>query len=388
MLGQWLLDPDVTYLNHGTVGAVPRRVLARQQALRDEMERQPSRFMLRELDGHQPMPWRRVSRLREAIEPVAAFLAARPDDLVFVSSVTTGLNAVLRSVHLAAGDEVVITDMGYDAITLAARAAVEDRGATLRVVALPYPVASPGEMVDAIAAALSARTRLVLVDHVTSGMALILPIADIVGACHRRGVPVLVDGAHAPGAIPLDIRSIGADWYAANLHKWAHAPRSCGVLWADPERQTELHHPVTSWGRGTGYLGEFERLPTYDPTAALAAPEGIALLREWGYERALEYMHGLAWDAAAFLCGRWRTTFDVPRAMVGAMATLPLPLDAGTSDEDAARLRLALLLEDRIEVHVHAWRGRLWIRICTQIYNDTADIERLGHAVARLATAA
>jgi len=282
MLQHWLLDPDCTYLNHGTVGAPPRRVLNKQQALRDEIERHPSRFMLRELNGEHPMPWRAVSRLREASDQVAAFLGSRPDDLVFVPNVTTGMNAVLGSLPLAPGDEVVITEMAYGAITLTARAMCERSGATLRTVKLGYPIGDAAGVVDPIVAALTPHTRLVVIDHVTARTALVLPVAAVAAACHARGVPVLVDGAHAPGAIPLDIPSLGVDWYAANLHKWAHAPRGCGILWAAPERQSIVHYPVVSWGRDRGFRAEFEHTPTADPTSYLAAPEGIALLREMG----------------------------------------------------------------------------------------------------------
>ena len=253
MLEHWLLDPDCTYLNHGTVGAPPRRVLERQQALRDEMERQPARFMLRELGGHQPAPWRAESRIREATRSVAGFLGSRSEDLVFVPNVTTGLNAVLRSVPFAPGDEVVISDLAYGAIALAAGFAARERGATLRIVEMPYPVRDPDDVVEAMTSALTRRTKLVVVDHITALTSLVMPVTAIVAECHARGVPVLVDGAHAPGALALDIPSIGADWYVANLHKWAHAPRACGILWAAPDRQRDLHHPVVSWGSGRGF---------------------------------------------------------------------------------------------------------------------------------------
>src|SRR5260221_5787659 len=150
MLEHWLLDPQCTFLNHGTVGATPRRVLQKQQALRDEIERHPSRFMLRELGGHQPMPWRTVSRLREASDQVAAFLGSRPDDLVFVPNVTTGLNAVLGSVPLSAGDEVVITDLAYGAVTLAAAAVCDRRGATLRTGHIEDPGRAARECLEPI----------------------------------------------------------------------------------------------------------------------------------------------------------------------------------------------------------------------------------------------
>jgi isopenicillin-N epimerase len=383
MLAHWLLDPDITYLNHGTVGAPPRRVLERQQALRDEMERQPSRFVLRELNGEQPMPWRHESRLREAIGQVAPFVGSRPEDLVFVPNVTTGLNAVLRSVSLAPGDEVVISDLAYGAVALAAGVVTRDSGAILRTVEMPAPLRDAGDVVETIVRALTPRTKLVVVDHITAQTALVLPVATIAAECHARGVPVLVDGAHAPGSIAVDIPATGADWYSANLHKWAHAPRSCGILWAKPEHQASLHHPVVSWGSGRGFHAEFERNPTSDPTSYLAAPEGIAILREWDFDAVLAYMHGLALDAALVLADRWGTTVDAPPEMIGAMVTVPLPHAAGTTADEAARLRLALLVEDRVEVPIHAWRGRLWTRVSAQVYNDRSDILQLADAVQR-----
>jgi isopenicillin-N epimerase len=383
MQAHWLLDPDITYLNHGTVGAPPRRVLNAQQALRDEMERQPARFMLRELNGEQPVPWRRETRLREAIGCVAPFLRCRPEDLVFVPNVTTGLNAVIRSVPLAAGDEVVIADLAYGAVAMTAKEVTRERGAVLRTVEVPCPLRAAADVVDTFTRALTDRTRLVIVDHVTAPSALVLPVAAIAAACHARGVPILVDGAHAPGSIAVDIPSLGVDWYSANLHKWAHAPRSCGILWAKPEHQATLRHPVVSWGTGRGFHKEFEHHATIDPTAFLAAPEGIALLREWDFQAVLAYMHALARQAAHLLSERWETDITAPLEMFGAMVTVPLPPQAGTTVDDATRLRLALFVEDRIEVPIHAWRDRLWTRVSAQVYNDAADIERLADAVAR-----
>jgi isopenicillin-N epimerase len=383
MLEHWLLDPGCIYLNHGTVGAPPRRVLAAQQALRDEMERQPSRFLLRELHLEQPAPWRAQSRLREALERVAPFVGARADDLAFVTNVTTGVTAVLRSVPLGPGDEVVITDLAYGGVALAAKAATHDRGATLRIAETPFPLCAAQQVVDAIAGALNPRTRLVVVDHVTAQTALVLPVAAVVAACHERDIPVVVDGAHAPGSIAVDIPSLGADWYAANLHKWAHAPRPCGILWARPDRQAPLHHPVASWGYGHGFHQEFDHVATNDPTSYLAAPEGIALLREWQFESVLAYIHQLAWDAGQMLATCWDTALDAPRAMIGAMVTVPLPEAAGSTPADATKLRLQLLVEDRIEVPVHAWRGRLWTRVSAQVYNERSDVERLAEAVKR-----
>ena len=154
-------------------------------------------------------------------------------------------------------------------------------------------------------------------------------------------------------------------------------------MWAAAGRQSTLHHPVVSWGRDKGFRDEFEHTATADPTSYLAAPEGLACLREWDFEACVAYMHGLAWEAAGILTERWQTAFEIPREMVGTMVTVPLPQDAGATDADATRLRLALLVEERIEVQLHAWRGRLWTRVSAQIYNDRSDIERLADAVAR-----
>jgi isopenicillin-N epimerase len=383
MLAEWCLDPRATYLNHGTVGAPPARVLRVQQAIRDEIERHPSRFMLRDLNIENPAPWRRESRLREAAAPVAAFIGARPDDLVFVPNVTTGLNAVLQSVPLAPGDEIVIADLAYGTIAMTAAAVARTRQATVRTIETPYPAHTRDTTVAAFAAALTPRTRLVIVDHVTSQSGRVMPVAEIAALCRARDIPVVVDGAHAPGSIEVNIAALGVDYYAANLHKWAHAPRSCGVLWVAPERQADVRHPIISWGSGKGFLREFDWHATSDPSAYLAAPAGIALLNEWNFPAALAYMHALAWDGANLLASRWRTVFETPQDMLGALATVSLPERAGTSDEDARRLRLALLVDEEIEVHMHAAKGRVWARISAQVYNELADVERLADAVLR-----
>lgn len=386
MLAHWALDPACLYLNHGTVGVTPRRVLAAQQVIRDEIERQPSRFMLRELTeidmgARNPGP----PRMRAAAEVVGAFVGARGDDLAFVDNATTGMNAVLRSLTLRPGDEILLTDLGYGAVTNIARFVARERGATVKTVEIPYPLHDPGEASSAIAAAIGPRTRVAVVDHITSESALLLPLAEIAARCRARGVPVLVDGAHAPGAIALDIPALGVDWYVANLHKWAWAPRSSGILWAPLGRQAGLHPPVISWGLDQGFTAEFDFVGTRDPSAHLAAPAAIAFLRELGFDDVRAYNHGLAWSAARLLAGRWGTSLSMPESMVATMATVPLPERLGAASEDAARLRDALLFEDRIEVPVAAARGRLWLRISAQIYNELSDYERLAEAVARRA---
>ena len=388
-LADWPLDPDVLYLNHGTVGVAPRRVLAAQQEIRDTIERGPSQFLLRRLSADVGVGTRGAAGrplLREAADAVAGLVGGRGEDLAFVDNVTVAVTAVLRSVALAAGDEIVITDLAYGAVTIAATHRAREVGATVRVVRAPDPPFTPEAMVEAIAGALGPCTKLAIVDHITSESALVMPVAAIAARCHAAGVPVLVDGAHAPGAIALDLPSLGVDWYGANLHKWAWTPRSAGILWAAPERHETLHAPVWSWGADTGFPIEFDWVGTRDPSTWLAAPVAIALLREVGIEAIFAHNHALAWHAARRLAARFDTGLPAPEGMIGTMATVELPAAAGRTREDALRLRDALLFEDKIEVAVHAWRDRLWTRVSAQVYVEEADFDRLADAVlARIA---
>lgn len=384
MHSEWRLDPGVTYLNHGTVGATPRRVLDAQAAIRDEIEREPSRYLLRELTSIVVgQPTTRRPRMRQTADVVAPLFGVQPGDLVFVDNATTGANAVLRSFPLEPGDEILVTDLGYGGVTYAAMHAARERGASVRTAVIPYPVRSAADVVDACAAAIGPRTRLAVIDHITSQSALILPLAEIAAVCRARGVAVLADGAHAPGAIPLDIPSLGVDWYIANLHKWMWVPRSSGILWAPAERQQGLHPAVISWGLDQGFTAEFDLPGTRDPSAHLAAPAAIAMLQEFGMTEVQGYNHSLAWTGAQRLAERWHTQFDTPEALVGTMATVALPAAAGQTIEDAARLR-DRLFEERIEVQMHAVGGGVHVRISGQIYNTMDDVDRLAEAVLRL----
>jgi isopenicillin-N epimerase len=381
MLEHWLLDPAIAYLNHGTVGATPKRVLAAQQALREEMERQPARFLLRELSELSGGSDLAVPRLRAAAEAVARFLGAEGRDLVFVDNATSGVNAVLRSLELHPGDEILITSLAYGAVVNSAAFTAQSRGARLITLQLPFPVSDSSEYVSTLAQALTPRTRLVILDHITSETALVLPLAELVACCKAHGVPVLADGAHAPGAIELHIPRLGADWYTGNLHKWALAPKGCGILWAAPERQEDLHPTVISWGLGQGFTQEFDWVGTKDPTPYLSAPAALRLMQDWGVGAMQKYNHTLAWEAAQVLTRRWGDTPPAPEQMIGCMVTLPLPQALGQSREEAARLQYALLGDYQLEAPILSIGQRLWVRVSAQVYNDLEDIERLARAV-------
>jgi isopenicillin-N epimerase len=383
--GEWPIEPGAIYLNHGTVGVAPRRVLAAQQAIREEIERHPSRFLLRELTSiGVGRPSGRVPRMRQAAATVAEFLGARSEDLAFVDNATTGANAVLRSFPFEPGDEILVTDLGYGGVTNAATFAARQRGASIRVVTTPYPVRAAGDLTEAIVSALGPRTRLAVIDHITSQSSLILPLPEIAAACRVRGVAVLADGAHAPGAIALDIPSLGVDWYVANLHKWMWVPRASGILWAAPERQVGLHPAVVSWGLDQGMSAEFDLPGTRDPSPHLAAPAAISLMKEHGVEEVRNYNHTLAWSGARRLAEHWDTPFEVPESMIGTMATLEMPERVGRTADEALSVRDRLLFDHNIEVQVHSFRDRMHVRICGQIYNTMQEIDTLAEAVLRI----
>ena len=384
MLKEWPLDAGVIYLNHGTVGSPPRRVLEVQQRLRDEIERQPSRFLLRELSGIRVgVPHDNVSRLREAADAVASFLSVDGKDVVFVDNATTGVNAVLRCFDFREGDELLILDLAYGAVRNAAEAAARSRGARVCVVEVPDATAGEESLIQAVEAKIRPQTRLALLDHVTSETALVLPLAAIASRCHHHGVAVLADGAHAPGAIPLNIEALGVDWYTGNLHKWAWAPRSCGILWVHPSRQAALHHPVASWGLDQGFILEFDWPGTRDPTPQLTAPAAIAYMRELGVEAVQSYNHRLAWQAGCAMAAHWNTKLLGSEDMIGTMVSVPLPQSLGSTPDEAKRLRDALLFQDNIEVQVYARRDRLHVRVSAQIYNEMTDVEHLIDAIDR-----
>jgi isopenicillin-N epimerase len=381
MTKEWLLDPEITYLNHGTVGATPKRVLDAQEAIRREMERQPAEFMLREL-SHIPYVMEvKKPRMRDAAQAVAEFVGAERDDLVFVDNTTTGINAILRSLDLRAGDEILINDHIYGAIGNAANFVAAEKGARVKSVELPYPVSDPNSIIDAIVPAITPKTRFAIIEHITSESALILPLKEIAGECHKRGVAVIADGAHAPGALKLDLPKLGVDWYVGNLHKWAYTPRSSGFLWAVKERQKGLHPPVISWGLDKGFTAEFDWVGTKDPSPFLASIEAMAFINELGFEKITSYNHDLAWEAAKLLSQRWGTTLGMNESFVGTMSTFCLPEKLGSTKEQAFLLRRSIFTQDKIEIQLHSWKGKLWVRVSAQIYNDMSDIDRLGKAI-------
>ena len=386
LAARWTLDPSVVFLNHGSFGACPREVLEHQAALRAEMEAEPVRFLSRELDG----------RLDQARAALGAFLGADPDDLGFVPNATSGVNAVLRSHAFAAGDELLTTDHAYNACRNALEYVAERMGARVIVVPVPFPVASPEAIIDGVLARVTPRTRLALLDHVTSPTGIVLPIARLCAELGARGVEVLVDGAHAPGMVPLDLATLGATYYSGNCHKWLCAPKGSAFLWVRAERRAEVRPLTISHGANRKTPGrsrfrmEFDWTGTADPTAWLTVPAAIACvggMLPGGWPAVMARNHALAVDARRLLCAAAGTPPACPDTMLGSLASVILPAGA-TTDVVWSRpdpLQGRLFDHWHIEVPVMSWPAppRRLIRVSAQLYNTREQFARLAEALGK-----
>ncbi len=365
--GEWPLAPGITYLNHGGFGLTPRTVLAAQNRWRDKIEADPTHFLTFEVEDY----------LRAATVPVATTIGASADDVVFVDNATTALNAVLRSLDFELGDEILITSLTYPAIRKAAQYTALRSGARLIEVEIPLPLTDEAAVLKAVAQGLTHRTKLAIFDHIASHSALVLPVVALTAIAHEAGAMVLIDGAHAPGMVPLDVTRIGADWYVGNLHKWYFAPRACGFLWAAPAAQSLIHPLAISHGYGEGFRIEFEWTGTRDVTPALAAPDALAF-HEWlGGASLMTRNIALAREAGTMLAARWKTELTGPLNSCAAMAAVRLPLTGEITAARASALMRDLSQTHKIEAAVVLLAGALWIRVAAQAYNEMSDYERL-----------
>jgi isopenicillin-N epimerase len=362
-------------------------VLEAQARLRERLESEPVRFLSRELEG----------LLDEARTALGAFVGAAPDDLAFVPNATTGVNTVLRWLHLDPGDEILATDHTYNACRNAVDAVAARCGARVVVAPIPFPVKAPEDVIDAVLSRVGPRTRLALVDHVTSPTGLVLPIERLVAELAGRGVDTLVDGAHTPGMVPLDLRALGAAYYTGNCHKWMCAPKGSGFLHVRPDRQAGVRPLVISHGANSRrtdrsrFRLEFDWMGTVDPTAYLTVPEAIRYmgsLLPGGWPALMARNRATALAARDRLCATLAVPSPAPDAMIGSLVAVPVPADfplAPRLDEPDA---LQTVLFDRfgLELLVFTWRAletRI-LRVSAQIYNTAADYERLAQALGAL----
>jgi isopenicillin-N epimerase len=372
---EWGLAPELANLNHGSFGSTPLAVMAAQDAWRRRIEANPTQFMSRE---SRPA-------LRDAARRVAAELGAEGDDIVFSENATSAANAVLRSLDFKPGDEILITSLGYPAIRNAALYVADRAGAGVVEVGIPLPVRDADSILAAVQAKLSGRTRLAIFDHICSGSALVLPVERLTGLAHRAGAAVLIDGAHVPGQLPLDLAGLGVEYYVANLHKWLMAPRGTGILWARRDLQAGLHPLTISHGYRKGFIEEFDWTGTKELTGWLSAPAGIDFFHRLGGERLMARNRELALAMGRMLSKAWDTPLAGPLQMFAAMAVVALPNAGPATFERSTELRLYLAEQHGIEAAVNASDGRLWVRIMAQAYNEPADYERLRRAFERIA---
>ena len=354
---EFALGDDFLTVNHGSYGATPRPVLAAQDAWRQRMEAQPTRFFAQELPA----------ALRAAAARLAAFVGADGEDLAFVSNATMGCNAVLRSLPLGPDDEILCLGHVYNAVRNTMRHVAAERGARLVVAELPFPRPDRADVLARLDQALGPRTRLAVLDHIFSSSALVLPIADMAARCHAHGVPVLVDGAHGPGQVPLDLAALGADYYVGNGHKWLMAPKGSAFLHVRRDRQAGLHPVTISHGFGQGFVAEFDWTGTDDPSAFLALPAALDFFDRLGGAALMTRNAALAAAGAEVMAARLGTEVGAAHGMKGAMGLvrLPgprLPLEGAAGQEQARALRRALLAAGT-DAPVNAIAGSLWLRI-------------------------
>lgn len=382
----WLLDPEISFLNHGSFGSTPREVLEFQQQLQLRMERRPMGFLVRELEGE----------LDKAREHLAGFLGVNASELVFVRNATAGVNAVLRSLKLAPGDELLTTNHEYNASRNALEFVAARSGAQVVIADVPFPLSSESEIVDAILSATTERTRIVLIDHVTSQTGLVFPLEKLVAEMNVRGIDTLVDGAHGPGMLDLDIDAIGAAWYTGNCHKWICAPKGAAFLWSREDRLEEIRPISISHGANSRrsdrsrYHIEFDWVGTDDPTAVLAIPRALDFMGKLlpgGWSELRRRNHELVVEARDILCEALEIEKPAPDSMLGSLAAVPLPDGRNNSGVVPALygdpLQDRLLFAHHIEVPVVAWPSpphRL-IRVSAQIYNSREQYEHLARAL-------
>jgi isopenicillin-N epimerase len=379
-------EPNLDFLNHGSFGACPIPVLEEQARIRLRFERDPVAFVVREQEA----------AFDEARTAVANLLGARSGDLVFISNATTGVNAVLASIAFEPGDEILITNHGYNACNNAAEFFARRAGARVVVAKVPFPLANEGEAFDAIMGSVTSRTRVALLDHVTSPTALILPIPALTRALHERGVEVLIDGAHGPGMVPLDLEQLGADYYVGNLHKWCCAPKGAAVLHARAERQAALRPLVISHGANSTrtdrsrFLLEFDWIGTLDPSIVLGVPFALRYLDTLdpgGLVGLMERNRNLALAARRLLAAALDVEPPCPESMLGAMAALPLPqarnleLRPGYPFAEPLYSRLVDLHRIQVPIMLFPAPPERLVRICAHAYNGFTQYERLAQVL-------
>ncbi len=387
MKSHWQLEPGFTFLNHGSFGACPTQVLEAQTEWRERLERQPLQFLVRDLPG----------LLDEARSVLANFIGVPcPEDIAFISNTTSGVNTILQSIAWAPSDELLTTNHDYGACRNALDYTAERTGARVVVAQVPFPIHHNEQIIDAVMACVTPRTRLAVLDHVTSSTAVVMPIQQLIEQLHARGVDTLIDGAHAPGMLEVDLKKLAPTYYVANCHKWLLAPKGAAFMYVRRDKQMAIRPTSISHGakrdttHRSRFLMEFDWTGTVDPTAYLCVPHAIQFIERimpGGWDALRTHNHALACFAQRLLCKTLGVVAPVPESMLGSMASValpPIPENQLTHEAFADPLQLALLKEHRMEVPVFVWPSmpsRL-LRISAQIYNTAEEYRQLAEVLA------
>lgn len=373
---QWLLNTDIKFLNHGSFGATPKAILEVQRHWQDRLESEPIRFFKRDVPA--------------AIEPIRQRLAklinAEAEDMVFVENATMGVNSVLRSLipEFGPNDEILTTSHVYGAVRKTLQYVADLSGASVVEARVPFPIDDLQQVVDAISEAISDRTRFAVIDHVTSSTGVVFPIEEIIPLLKERGITVMIDGAHAPGMLEINIESLGADYYTGNCHKWLFAPKGAAFLWTKRPHQPKIHPVVISQPYGEGYQAEFAWVGTRDMTAILSIGAGIDFIESYGIEQVRDYNHQLLLEARDVVTKALDVRYGAPTSMLTSLCTIPLPGNPLGSQEYVDQLHDLIFDTYDIEVPTLIVNGETVLRFSTQIYNELPEYERLAEVLQQI----
>lgn len=371
----WLLDDQMHFLNHGSFGACPREVLAAQQEWRERMEHRPINFLVRELPG----------LIRSSAAELAAFLGTDANDLAFVENATAAVNAIIRSYPWQSGDEILMSCHAYPAVKNAVRFVAMQFHLTVREFSFSFPLQDTDEIVQSFTASIGQKTRLAIIDHVSSPLAIIYPLEKLLAVCRWHGVKSLVDGAHAPGMIPLNIQQLNADWYVGNCHKWLFAPKGCAFVWAAKQVQPYLQPTVISLRMDEGYPLSFDWVGTRDASAWLSITAALGFYQSVGGDEIPKQLHKFVIDMAQMLAADWGVELPAPSEQFAAMVTLPLPIPGKWNQGMANQLRDSVWQRYQIEVPLFVLNeDQIWCRISAQLYNKEAEYKALSVAINQL----
>ncbi|XP_071800923.1 uncharacterized protein [Asterias amurensis] len=371
----FLLEDSCTFLNHGAFGSCLKDALVASQTWQVHIERQPLRFF----DRHS------LPHLVYVVRRLAKFVGCKPSGLVLVPNVTMALNCVIKNMNFNQGDTIYYLNVTYGAVKKLLRHTAEMTGAVLQEESITFPLTSKEQIVETVKQSLKSGTRLAVFDHIPSNTAFILPIKELVEICHERGVPVLIDGAHALGTLPLDLDSLGVDFYTSNGHKWFCCPKGCAFLYVGKAWRGTTRPLVVSHGWGSGFNSEFMWSGLRDYSPFLALHTVLDFWQSVGVDRIRGYIHQLLCDAANLLQTEWNTNLLAPLDMCGAMALVRLPphiTESKTINYDVAEvIQNRLYHEHNIEVPIKSVDGELYVRISVHIYNELAEYRRLADCI-------